>query len=93
MTGPDLARHAGITYRQVDLWTRAGYLMPVGDAEPGTGHYRDYSWAEVRVAAWMARLVAAGFAPAAAARMARGDKQARMAALSALTDGWLEESA
>ncbi len=26
MNGPQLAEHVGITYRQVDYWTRQGWL-------------------------------------------------------------------
>lgn len=92
MNAMELAGHAGVTYRQVDHWTRQGWIR--SESGPGgSGHQREYSPAEVRAATWMARLTRAGFAPSAASRIVRGDKQLRMLALSALTDGWLEESA
>lgn len=93
MTAPELARLAGITYRQLDLWCRSGYLGERHARAFGSGHQREFYAGDVRVVLWIASLVSAGFRPAAAAAIARGDKQARMVALTALTDGWLEESA
>ncbi|TDD93648.1 MerR family transcriptional regulator [Actinomadura rubrisoli] len=49
----------GLTYRQLDLWTRSGYLHAL-QAGPGSGHARRYSRDEVEVAALMVRLHAAG---------------------------------
>lgn len=92
MKAMDLAKHADVTYRQIDHWTNRGWLQAEGPVG-GLCHLREYPPAEVKVAVWMAELVAVGFKPHIAARMARGDKQARMRALNALTDGWLEESA
>jgi DNA-binding transcriptional MerR regulator len=49
VNGPDAAREAGITYRQLDYWTRRGYL----EAErPGQGSGRDrlYNRSEIAIA-------------------------------------------
>jgi DNA-binding transcriptional MerR regulator len=90
VTGPELAKHAGITYRQLDFWVRAGYVTPTGGE--GTGHARDFSWVQCQMVAWMARLVKAGFKPAAAAELVRSG-EAREKAAQALLSGWLEKSA
>lgn len=58
------------TPRQIDYWTRSGYLHPE-NPEPGSGTERKFSLEETEVASRMARLVAAGFVPAAAAEHAR----------------------
>lgn len=50
---------AGITYRQVDYWTRRGALRPVGDVK-GSGRIRSYEAAEVAAAKLIARLIGAG---------------------------------
>lgn len=92
MNAPELAEHAGVTYRQLDYWVRAGYVK-AKPGHQGSGHLREFSYVQSQQCAWMARLVKAGFTVDKAAAMAHGDKQARMAAMAALTDGWLEESA
>lgn len=91
----ELVQHTGVSYRQLDYWIRAGYVKPMGDPGPGTGNAREFSWVQVQIATWMARLVKAGFTPAAAARIASPDTQACQAALAALQAGWnsTEESA
>jgi DNA-binding transcriptional MerR regulator len=61
----------GATYRQLDFWTRVGYLHPVGKS--GSGHRREYPPAEAIVAARMAALTAAGLTPRIAHDFARGD--------------------
>lgn len=60
----------GVTYRQLDYWVRAGYLRPTVPT-PGTGTARDWSPEEIEIARLMARLTAAGFDLAVAARVAR----------------------
>jgi hypothetical protein len=57
------------TYRQLDVWTRKGYLWPEGGE--GTGYSRHWPAGEVQVAKVMARLVDAGLSPEAAHRAAR----------------------
>lgn len=60
----------GISYRQLDYWSRKGHLRPGG--QRGTGHVRQWAPAELEVAARMARLTAAGIAVETAAAFARG---------------------
>lgn len=69
---------AAITYRQLDHWTRLGYLRPMqenrkGNPGVGSGYDRDYPASEVAAARVMGQLLAAGLTPAAAARVARGE--------------------
>jgi hypothetical protein len=66
----------GATYRQVDYWARAGYLR-LGRERDGTGsgYWRIWPDEEVRVARLMARLTGAGFSPAVAHKVARGESQ------------------
>lgn len=75
-----VARQCGITYRQLDHWTRAGYLRPVpmggaGRAEPvdegGSGHWRDWPDEELHVARMMGLLTEAGVIPEVAHKVAR----------------------
>jgi hypothetical protein len=62
-----LTIEAGITYRQLDFWTRCGYLTPVTDALPGSGRPRVYSIDQVDLARQMARVLAAGVREASVA--------------------------
>jgi hypothetical protein len=62
----------GVTYRQVDYWCRRGFLRPTNPG-PGSGTVRVFLPAEYEVAVFMARAVAAGVSPDAAARAARHD--------------------
>lgn len=71
MIAVEVAAKAGISYRQLDYWSRCGFLRPEG--EVGTGHPRDYPAAEVAVAVRMGRLVRAGLTATVAAKVARGD--------------------
>jgi hypothetical protein len=64
-----LCQVSGATFRQLDHWSRRGWLHPIGGI--GTGYSRDWPADEVRVAKVMARLVNAGVSPEAAARAAR----------------------
>lgn len=70
LNGAQLAAAAHITYRQVDFWTRAGYLRPT-DGSPGSGYQRIYPPHELTVARLMAALVHAGLTAASAATHAR----------------------
>jgi hypothetical protein len=71
MNTPMLVQVTGATFRQLDFWTRKGWLRPDGGV--GTGYSRDFGGDEIRVAKVMARLVNAGVSPEAAHRAARGD--------------------
>jgi DNA-binding transcriptional MerR regulator len=73
MMAPDVLRQAGITYRQLDHWSRIGYLKP-SNPDCGSGRRRDFPMAEVTVARRMALLVNAGLTLKTAHRVARGDE-------------------
>ncbi len=59
-TGPEAAKAAGVTYRQLDYWTRRGYLAARERRGTSSGFNRAYLPAEVRVAKWMGVLTALG---------------------------------
>jgi DNA-binding transcriptional MerR regulator len=42
VTSMELIQRAGITYRQLDYWTRTGLLTPVRTGTPGSGYSRFY---------------------------------------------------
>lgn len=65
------ADELGVTYRQLDYWTRKGYLLPTMTSGRGSGHRRTWPDEEVWIARTMGRLVAAGIEPAVAASAAR----------------------
>lgn len=69
-----LCEDLGITYRQLDYWSRLGHLRPVrmerGKGE-GSGSPRVWPSAELQVARLMGRLTAAGIQPSLAAVVAR----------------------
>lgn len=71
VTSPALCQQSGITYRQLDYWTRCGHLHPHGDATPGNGIPRRYPAVEVDVASLAKRLIDAGFNPVPALALAR----------------------
>lgn len=61
----EFVRLAGITYRQMDYWSRTGRLkhapLPLAECDGGSsGYNREWTLAEVGVARTMGRLVAAG---------------------------------
>ncbi len=60
----------GVTYRQLDHWTRAGLITPANGA-PGSGRHRDWPPGELAVAATIGELRAAGVELTAAATIAR----------------------
>jgi hypothetical protein len=67
---PRLAAMTVASARQIDHWTRKGWIQANIPA-PGTGRPLIYSAEEVRVAKIMARLVTAGLTPDRAAEVAR----------------------
>lgn len=69
LDAPSLCAAAGVTYRQLDSWTRLG-LVPSQRRHAGSGYPRTYPPEAVRVAIIMAALVRAGFTVAAAHRIA-----------------------
>lgn len=66
MNGKQLAGHLGISYRQVDHWTRAGYLNPDRPEGRGSGNPRHYDQHQVNHAWLMVELTSAGLTPQAA---------------------------
>lgn len=71
MEAVDITRLAGISYRQLDTWSKNGYLRAEGSASPGSGRPREWPHSELIVARRMKRLVDAGLTVAAAAEVAR----------------------
>lgn len=66
----DLMRSYGLTYRQIDWWTRQSYLK--ADARcPGMGNPRSWAKSEHRVAKIMIALVNCGFKVETAHHIAR----------------------
>ena len=65
-----VAQRVGATARQVDHWTRRGYLQPE-NLHPGIGQPLRYPHSEVAVAALMVRLVQGGVQPGKAHPLAR----------------------
>ena len=69
-----LCADLGITYRQLDHWSRMGYLRPVRldrGRGGGTGSPRVWPPGELQVARLMGRLTAASIQPSLAAVVAR----------------------
>ena len=66
-----VAREAGISYRQLDHWIRRGWVIPDGEASPGSGFPREWTDAEALVVRVMGRLVRAGLPPHMAHEIAR----------------------
>ena len=56
LSSDDVCDIAGITYRQLDYWSRSGLVETVGPACPGSGGVRRYLRREVRVVAAIAAL-------------------------------------
>lgn len=59
ITGPDLAAATGITYRQLDYWTRTGILHAV-EASPGSGYVRAYPTTDIAFTRLLKRLLDGG---------------------------------
>lgn len=72
-----VADRAGITYRMLDHWVRAGYVTCQHNPLPGSGHQRAWTATEAAHVARMADLIRAGFrvdyAAAYAAQLAEQD--------------------
>ena len=61
MKAADVCRYADISYRQLDHWTRQGYLEAYGVSEPGSGNKREYSRAQADKARLMQCMISVGF--------------------------------
>jgi hypothetical protein len=57
----------GISYRQLDHWSKEGYLLP----KTGEGSQREWPDQEIRIGRMMSRLVAIGISPSRSAYYAR----------------------
>ena len=69
-TAWDRVRELGtVTYRQLDHWTRLGYVHT--QHGQGSGYARTISDDELNIVAWMGHLTAQGFTPARAATLGR----------------------
>lgn len=86
MAKADLVAQTGATYRQLDFWTRAGYLHPERPKGLGSGRARVWPDDELAVATDMAMLVFYGFTPRLAHAIARAGATASVldAVLAAL---------
>lgn len=63
----------GLTYRQLDYWTRRGLLHPENGPTPGSGRRRRWSVNELAVALRIGTLRLEGYELEAAARKARAE--------------------
>ena len=61
----------GVTYRQLDYWTRLGLIKPDNGATPGTGRPRQWSPSEMQIARQIGLLRLEGMELESAARRAR----------------------
>lgn len=70
VSGPTLAATAGITYRQLDYWTRHHWITPNPQPHTGSGYHRTYPHTQVELAHLMRLLIDDGLTPQAAHRHA-----------------------
>jgi DNA-binding transcriptional MerR regulator len=78
-----LERIPGLTYRQLDYWTRAGRIQAL-PGRSGSGNYRRYSEQQAALTARLHRLVVYGFTLNAAEQLAK-DRRFVLDAISMLT--------
>lgn len=76
ITSHEIVRRTGLSFRQIDHWCRAGYLRPAERHSESQGVPREFPDAELGAALRMRDLVGCGFTVAAAAKLARGDRDA-----------------
>lgn len=69
-----LAAVPGLTYRQLDYWTRRGYLRCVGAQYPGSGVLRFWDPDDVVTLRRVTALADTGMRPSVAFKLARGDE-------------------
>ena len=60
VTSQELIDEAGISYRQLDYWTRTGLLVPLDQAQPGSGYPRRFPDRELERARVIHDLLDAG---------------------------------
>lgn len=68
--GPDLATASGVTYRQLDYWSRTGILRCINGG-PGSGYVRAYPESEVAFARLLKQLLDGGVVLRPAVALAR----------------------
>jgi hypothetical protein len=84
VTSMEMVTCAGITYRQLDNWTRQGWLRSDERPKPKTGYPRSYPESELDVAFRMGQLTKAGLIASTAAKVARSGEANTEAILSAI---------
>src|SRR4051812_2931748 len=52
----ELAKRAGVTFRQIDYWARAGWLIPSVSDTQGSGTWRRFDAGDVLIAAILKEL-------------------------------------
>lgn len=85
LTSTELARLAGLTYRQVDYWAQSGLLRPCLPSR-GSGTSRQFEPSEVHVARVVGRLSSIGVEGTLLRVIARA---LRNGATSVEYDGWV----
>jgi DNA-binding transcriptional MerR regulator len=83
----DVCAHTGITYRQLDYWTRSGRIS--GTDNPGSGYHREYTGEQLLAVGYAASLIEAGFTPGAALTLGQA-LAAEPAEVISLADGVVE---
>lgn len=73
-TMQDVLEHVGgMSYRQLDYWTRCGYLKTISDPTPGSGCVRVWDVDDYPVLRRVTYLLQSGMALSMAFRLARHD--------------------
>lgn len=87
MNGPEAAKEAGVTFRQLDFWCSQGYL---GDhlKQSGTGHARYFYVRDRTRLECLAALVRAGVRVQIAAEIVGGDSDKYLALKEAVDKAW-----
>lgn len=67
----ELAKAAGVPYKTVNTWAQRGHLRTIGERYTGSGNFRWHPPHEVETLRVGASLIAAGFEPRHAFRLAR----------------------
>jgi MerR HTH family regulatory protein len=68
----EMMKRSGATARQIDHWTRSGWIR-AADTAHGKGNHRRWPEDEIAVAVIMRRLLATGLPGTVASRVARGE--------------------
>jgi DNA-binding transcriptional MerR regulator len=90
----ELVEFAGISYRQLDNWVAADYILTATGKHPGHGKARVFEEKEAEVAKRIRLLMAAGFTTPTAGKVARESLNNRTVSLRGpayglvLTHGW-----